>query len=96
MHRSECHKRYVKRCYGSTVINESTNMKLLRIVTTFDAKTQFEAARQTNYISLDELESGKKIPLKPSGKVVTGITIELVDKEEREKRVKEMEKDLGD
>lgn len=66
-------------------------MKLLRVVTTFDAKTDFEAARQTNYISLDELENGKKIPLKPSGKTVTGITIELVDREEMEKKVRELE-----
>lgn len=66
-------------------------MKLLRIVTTFDAKTNFEAARQTNYISLDELEDGKKIPLKPRGKIVTDITIEIVNKEEIEKKIRELE-----
>ena len=66
-------------------------MKLLRVVTTFDAKTDFEAARQTNYISLNELEDGKKISLKPRGKTVMDITIELVDKEKIEKKVRELE-----
>lgn len=60
-------------------------MKLLRIVTTFDAKSDFEAARQTNYISVTDLEKGK-VDVNLRGKNVTSITVQLVDKEKEENK----------
>lgn len=51
-------------------------------------------ARQTNYIKLVDLEKGPKINLKPQGKNVKSITIELVESKEIEARVTQMDKEI--
>lgn len=69
-------------------------MKLLRIVTSYNAMKKDSIARQTNYIKLVDLEKGPKINLKPQGKNVKSITIELVESKEIEARVTQMDKEI--
>lgn len=55
-------------------------MDLIRVVTTFDAKKAFEAGRQTNFISLEDLKKGLEIEVIPCSKRrVNKITLKIVD-----------------
>lgn len=54
-------------------------MKGLRIITTFKPKKDFDIARQTNYINLEELMSGEKKLILPQGKIIKDIQIDIVD-----------------
>lgn len=54
-------------------------MKGLRVVTTFKSKKDFDIARQTNYINLEELMSGDKKVILPQGKIIKDIQIDIVN-----------------
>jgi len=54
-------------------------MKELRVITTFKTKTEFNIARQTNFVDLEELMQGEKKVILPQGKIIEKIQIDIVD-----------------